>query len=60
MESMPKRYCHVQLIPDLLAYGIHLSTTRKEMPLSNYAKLVDECEISVGYWVDGHLNNKRT
>ena len=37
-----------------------LSKTRKDMPLSNYAKLVREHEIALWDWIEGYLDDKRT
>lgn len=60
MEAMPKKYSDLQGIHDLLAYGMHLSKTRQDMPISNYAKLVREHETALGDWIEGHLDDERT
>jgi transposase len=60
MEAMPKKYSDLQRIHDLLAYGMHLSKTRQDMPPSNYAKLVREHETALGDWIESHLDDKRT
>lgn len=60
MEAMPKKYRDLQQIHDLLAYGMHLSKTRQDMPISNYAKLVRDHETAMGDWIESHVDDPRT
>ena len=47
MKAMPKKYSDLKRVHDLLAYGMHVSKTCQDIPISTYAKLVREHETAL-------------